>query len=122
MPGLLAAARVRTACQLLLPLVLFAVLVAAVVKIEQPQLPRFSDKLEHAVIFALLTAIAALGHPRVPVLRAMAPALLAYGLFIECVQWGLPWREFSLLDWIADGAGIAAALALLATRSPAGRN
>ena len=39
-------------------------------------------------------------------------ALLAYGLFIELVQALLPWRDFSLWDWGADGVGIALCVAL----------
>ena len=33
-------------------------------------------------------------------------SLLAFGLFIEVVQYFLPYRQFSLLDLAADGIGI----------------
>ena len=103
----------RRACALLLPLALYAVLVASAVRFDQAELPRFSDKIEHAISFALLGALALLGHPRRSGLRAILPALLAWGLFIECVQYGLPWRELSLLDWAADGAGVVLAIVAL---------
>jgi VanZ family protein len=105
---------VRRGCALVLPLALLALLIASTVRIEQPLAAPYSDKIEHALAFALLGVLTLLAHPRWPRLRAVLPALVGYGLFIECVQYGLPWREFSLLDWAADGAG--ALLAVVALR------
>ena len=39
--------------------------------------------------------------------------LLCYGLFIEIVQLLLPYRDFSLLDFLADGIGIASYMILI---------
>jgi VanZ family protein len=33
-------------------------------------------------------------------------ALAVFGLLIEIIQYFLPWRSFSLLDWLADIIGI----------------
>lgn len=63
------------------------------------------DKLQHLLAFAGLAATATLGFPRLSVWAILLPALLVYGLAIECIQWFLPWREFSLLDLAADAAG-----------------
>lgn len=70
-----------------------------------------SDKVNHLIAFIELTLLARLAWPE---LKAAWPAvaLLAYGLGIELVQAGLPYREFSLADLAADGAGIAVGLAL----------
>ena len=37
-------------------------------------------------------------------------AALAFGLFIELVQWPIPYRSFDLLDWAADAVGVAIGL------------
>ncbi len=68
-----------------------------------------SDKVNHLVAFLELTVLTRLGWPG---LRAVwyAPALLAFGLGIEITQANLPYRDFSLADLAADGAGIAIGL------------
>lgn len=70
-----------------------------------------SDKVNHLIAFIELTLLARLAWPE---LKAIWPAaaLLAYGLGIEVVQAGLPYRDFSLADLAADAAGIAVGLAL----------
>jgi VanZ family protein len=45
--------------------------------------------------------------------RWVLPVLLGYGLLIECVQWWLPWREFSVLDLAADLVGLLVVLGAL---------
>lgn len=68
-----------------------------------------SDKLNHLIAFVELTILTRLAWPE---LRAIwfAPALLGFGLGIEIIQANLPYREFSLADLAADGAGIALGL------------
>lgn len=36
-----------------------------------------------------------------------APLLLGYGALIEVLQAFVPWRSFSVADWVADALGIA---------------
>jgi|SRR5690554_47292 len=64
-----------------------------------------SDKVNHLIAFIELTLVTRLAWPE---LRAIwyAPALLAFGFGIEAVQALLPYRDFSLADVAADGAGI----------------
>ncbi|MBQ0748274.1 MAG: VanZ family protein [Marinobacter sp.] len=64
-----------------------------------------SDKVNHLIAFIELTILTRLAWPE---LRSIwyAPALLAFGLGIEIVQATLPYRDFSLADVAADGAGI----------------
>jgi VanZ family protein len=68
-----------------------------------------SDKVNHLIAFLELTILTRLAWPE---LRAIwfAPALLSFGLGIEIIQANLPYREFSLADLAADGAGIAIGL------------
>ena len=46
-----------------------------------------------------------LGYPKLDVVKKVL-ILLSFGTQIECVQYFLPNREFSLLDVVADGVGI----------------
>ncbi|WP_417567171.1 VanZ family protein [Marinobacter sp.] len=68
-----------------------------------------NDKVNHLIAFLELTILTRLAWPD---LRAVwfAPGLLAFGLGIEVIQANLPYREFSLADLVADGAGIAIGL------------
>ena len=62
-----------------------------------------ADKLKHAAAFWVLTALYR---------RAYGPAafywgaMLAVGIFIEVVQYALPYRDASIFDLLADAAGI----------------
>ena len=68
-----------------------------------------SDKINHLLAFFELTLLTRLAWPE---LRALwfAPTLLGFGFAIELVQASLPYRDFSLADLAADGAGIAIGL------------
>lgn len=82
-----------------------------------PTLPSIgdSDKIDHLVAFVSLGAVAALCGPagRRHSL-AMTAGLLGFGLFIEFVQLWVPGRSAEWLDVLADAAGAAAGLALMA--------
>ena len=64
------------------------------------------DKVYHALAFAVMAWLAHGGFPG----RNTAPLrwalLIGYGLVIELVQSQLPFRDFSLLDLLADLGGI----------------
>jgi VanZ family protein len=64
-----------------------------------------SDKVNHMIAFTELTILTRLSWPGLRV-AWFAPALLGFGLCIEAVQANLPYRDFSLADIAADGAGI----------------
>lgn len=70
-----------------------------------PPGPAGLDKLQHAAAFAVLAALAGGAWPQRPATLRWG-LLLAYGLLIEAVQAFLPYRDFSLFDLAADGAGI----------------
>ncbi|MFB6184973.1 MAG: VanZ family protein [Haloarculaceae archaeon] len=84
-----------------------------------------TDKLEHFVGYAALAA--AVGYavvdadrPRWRLAVFVVVAAVGYGLALELVQATIPYRSFSLLDLLADGAGAGAAVACYALIEKAG--
>lgn len=83
-----------------------------------PDLPdlRVSDKLEHALAFALLAASAVQLFERGRALVAVAFGLLALGIGIELAQGLLTTtRDMDAADVVADSVGIAAGLSVALT-------
>jgi VanZ family protein len=76
-------------------------------KLEASPITRINDKLEHAAAFLALAFLLDFAWPRRGWHVHKAAPLLAYGLFIELVQYFLPYREFSLWDLAADSLGLA---------------
>jgi len=65
----------------------------------------FNDKLLHAAGFFVMMGLAHFAYPysrRGFVIIGLA----LFGVFIELVQAYLPYRSFSLADWVADLVGI----------------
>lgn len=75
--------------------------------LEATPVASLNDKFEHVAAFLSLAFLLDFAWPH----RAWGPGkllpLLAYGLVIECVQYFLPHREFSLWDLAADTLGLA---------------
>jgi VanZ family protein len=65
------------------------------------------DKSKHAGAFFVLALLVDVSHPTGRFGLAKIATLLAFGVLIEAIQHFLPHREASLLDLVADGAGIA---------------
>lgn len=63
------------------------------------------DKLWHTAAFFGFAALLSLATLRA-FWRWQAPVLLAYGMLIEVLQAFIPWRSFSLADFVADATGI----------------
>lgn len=63
------------------------------------------DKAEHALAYAVLGALGCLAYPGRR-WSALA-ALLVYGGAIEVIQHLSGWRFGDLIDWLADGIGLA---------------
>ncbi len=83
---------------------------------ELPEVTRISDKLNHIAAFAVLSLLIDLAYTQKALLWKIS-FLLLYGFVIECVQFFIPYREFSLVDLSIDALGVAgyfAARALLA--------
>lgn len=72
-----------------------------------------NDKLNHLVAFIQLTIVSRLAWPDLSRVW-ITLGVMGFGLAIEVTQAQLPYREFSLLDLAADGAGVAIGLLLCA--------
>jgi VanZ family protein len=72
-----------------------------------------SDKVAHAAAFFVLAFLLDFSFPATPLGGVKALSLLAYGMLLEIVQYFLPYRLFSVLDFVADGAGVALYAAIL---------
>ncbi|HSC75575.1 MAG TPA: VanZ family protein [Pseudomonadales bacterium] len=64
------------------------------------------DKAEHTGTFFTLMLLAALGYYEKHSLQRLALLLIAYGIAIECIQFFIPSRSFSVLDMVADSIGV----------------
>lgn len=79
-------------------------LVAALVPMHGVEINNF-DKLMHAGAMFGFAFLLDLATPR-SFWRWKVPVLLSYGAIIEFVQLFTPWRSFSVLDFLADAAGV----------------
>ncbi|MDO9597676.1 MAG: VanZ family protein [Azoarcus sp.] len=70
------------------------------------KLVSWQDKIEHAILFAVLMALGALAWPRH--LLTVAAGLLAYGAAMEVAQSFTGYRVGDVWDWVADALGVAA--------------
>ena len=61
-----------------------------------------NDKLEHFAAFYCLALLLDFAFPRSPYGAGKMLVLAGYGFFIEIVQSQLPYRSFSLWDWLVD--------------------
>ena len=68
------------------------------------------DKVEHAVMYALLAFLPTI-HERRSVVLAAAAGALALGVGLEFAQRLVGWRTFETGDMIADAAGVCLGLA-----------
>jgi VanZ family protein len=77
------------------------------------------DKAEHAFTFFVLMLLGWLGYRKqLNVYRLMA-LLISYGIAIECIQYFIPSRSFSVLDMVADSVGVVLAFAIFRYWKPA---
>jgi len=76
--------------------------------IQHQGIAAISDKLNHVAAFLVLSVLADFAFPKRSFDSQTMLAVLGYGVFIECVQGVLPYREASLADLLADSLGIMA--------------
>jgi len=74
---------------------------------QYPVLKDISDKANHIFAFYVLALLVDFSFPKDNLGFTKVFALLGYGVLIEGIQNFLPHRTTSLLDLLADGAGIA---------------
>lgn len=72
-----------------------------------PVIEDINDKVNHVTAFVALGLLADFSFPERGFDRRKILALLGYGLLVEVMQYFLPYRESSIYDLIADGAGLA---------------
>lgn len=100
-------ARMRLSFRLLLVLALGGVSYLSFAPLEGLAPIDHLDKLGHLLAFLVLAWLADFAFPRRSFGSEKIVPLLGFGLLIELVQQQLPYRQFSLLDWLADGLGVA---------------
>jgi len=74
---------------------------------QYPVLKDITDKANHIFAFYILALLVDFSFPKDNLGFSKVIALLSYGLLIEVIQHFLPNRTSSVLDVLADGAGIA---------------
>ncbi len=91
---------------------LFTVGVLSLLPVDSlpPPLINWWDKAQHALGFMVLALLGFLAYTNKTSVVAML--LAVYGVLIELAQSLTGWRYGDALDWLADVAGILAALAL----------
>lgn len=112
----------QTGARLLLGLALFVITYMALTPIPNLLQQTVNDKLGHALAFALLAFLTHASWPTTPFNWRHGLPLIAYGLFLECAQYFVPGRFFSLWDMAADTAGIILYLLLLPLLVPLIKN
>ena len=66
---------------------------------------KINDKLAHGITFFMLALLLSRGFPDKYDYK-FAIGLVLFGLAVEGIQYVIPWRSFSIADWIADIAGV----------------
>ena len=84
------------------------ILYLAITPFPVPVVEDVNDKASHVLAFFGLALLLDFSFPASALDVRKILALLAFGLLIEVIQYHLPYRTFSLLDWAADGLGITA--------------
>jgi VanZ family protein len=94
-------------CRVALLVAAMAIGYLATTPLAVPAVEDLNDKLSHILAFFTLALLLDFSFPSSRFGFSKIAALLGYGLLIEVVQYFLPYRTFSLLDWAADGMGVA---------------
>jgi len=74
--------------------------------LEFPEEYNWNDKVIHVVVFFGFAVLIDLASSRKPFWLWKGLPLLAYGIGIEVMQYFTPFRSFSVMDMVADFAGI----------------
>lgn len=111
---------VSQGARLILGMVMLIITYMALTPVPDMLQQSVNDKLGHALAFVLLSFLSHISWPDRRFGWRHALPLIVYGVFLECAQYFIPGRFFSLWDIVADGAGIALYLlvSLLLFRSP----
>ncbi|MDH5190085.1 MAG: VanZ family protein [Gammaproteobacteria bacterium] len=80
---------------------------------EFPPAENINDKVSHLLAFLALAMVADYSFPKSGFIIPKGLPLLAYGIGIEIVQSFIPYRSFSVLDMVADAAGLLVYMLLI---------
>ncbi len=78
----------------------------ATTKLNIPVVDKLNDKVTHIMAFYALAMLEDFSFPRVEFGLTKVLTLMAYGVFIEFVQYFIPYRTASVYDLMADAVGI----------------
>lgn len=78
----------------------------AMKKLDFPPDVNVNDKLIHIIVFFGFAVLVDLSSSRKPFWLWKGLPLLVYGVGIEVMQYFTPFRSFSIMDMVADFAGI----------------
>jgi VanZ family protein len=98
--------------RLFLGLALLIITYMALTPLPEVIQENINDKLGHALVFVFLAALAHAGWPESGFGWRHGLWLIAYGIGLECAQYFVPGRFFSVADMAADAVGILAWLPL----------
>ncbi|MCF6354820.1 MAG: VanZ family protein [Candidatus Polarisedimenticolaceae bacterium] len=94
------------ACRILLFLALLVTTYATTAELTHPAVTGVNDKFAHLATFFILSLLADLSFQKRGFDWKVWTPLVFYGLLIEVIQYHIPYRSFSLLDWVADTSGL----------------
>jgi len=94
------------ACRFLLFLALIVTTYATTAEVTHSAATDVNDKFAHFASFFVLSMLADLSFQKRNFDWSVWVTLTAYGLLIEIIQYHIPYRSFSLLDWLADSGGV----------------
>jgi len=95
-----------TVFRLGLAITLVIIMYLSTTQFEYPVVENINDKVSHILAFYVLALFGDFSFPEHKFDPGKIFLLLAYGLFIEIIQYFLPYRTFSLLDLLADAVGL----------------
>lgn len=99
-----------TLSKLLLCLMVLLYTYLGTVEIPSSVAASYNDLVAHALGYVVLTAVAIFAFPQKRWFLRLALACFMYSILIECIQYFLPYRSFSLLDILANGSGVLVGL------------
>ena len=80
--------------------ILISIFILSIIKVPETKAPQFTDKIVHVIMYFFCT----FAFFKLKVQNFLGFAIL-YGIFIEIIQYFLPWRSFSINDIIANLIG-----------------
>ncbi len=74
--------------------------------VKQPVSFNQSDKFYHMLMYLILSSLPFLFSKRINRAVFFALSSMSLGIFLECIQFFVPFREFSLMDMVANEVGV----------------